>query len=134
LPGVRLIDAEVGGELHRTPDALRDVAERTVAEDGRVQRREEVVAVRDDRAEVLLHELGVVVNRLRERAEDDPHLAELRLERRRDRDAVEHRVDGDAGEDLALAERDAELLVRREELRIDLVEALRSVLLRLRSR
>ena len=45
---------------------------------------------------------------------------------------VEHRVDGDrgapcdAGQDLALLQRDAELLVGLEQLRIDLVEALRA--------
>ena len=56
-----------------------------------------------------------------------PISASLRLEGRRDRDAVEDRIDGDAGEQLALAQRDAELLVGLEQLRVDLVEALRRV-------
>ena len=40
-----------------------------------------------------------------------------------DRDRVEDRVDRHAGEDLLLGERDAELLVGLEQLRVDLVEA-----------
>ena len=55
-----------------------------------------------------------------------PVLLELVLERRGDRDAVEHGVDGDldAGEPLLLLQRDAELVVVSRELGIDLVEAL----------
>ena len=44
---------------------------------------------------------------------------------------VEDRVDGDAGELRALAQRNAELLVGLEELRVDVVERLRPVLPRL---
>ena len=51
-------------------------------------------------------------NRLGERAEDDAQLRQLAPERRRDRDAVEHRVDRDAGQQLLLVERDAELVER----------------------
>ena len=39
-----------------------------------------------------------------------------------DRDAVEHRVDRDAGQGRALLQRDAELLVGRQQFGIDLVE------------
>ena len=66
---------------------------------------------------MLLHRLG-------ERAEDDAGLGQALLERRRDRDAVEHRVDRDAGQPRALVQRHAELVVGREQLRIDLGQAL----------
>ena len=46
LAGVRGVDAEVGGQLHRAAHALGDVAERAVGEDRRVERGEEVVACR----------------------------------------------------------------------------------------
>ncbi len=60
-------------------------------------------------------------------------LLELVLEGRRDGDAVEHRVDGHAGEPLLFLEGNPELVVRVEQLRVDLVEAL-ELLLRLRRR
>ncbi len=103
LAGVGRVDPEVGRQLHRAPHALRHVHERPVGEDGRVERGEEVVAVRHDRAEVPLHELGVLAHRLAERAEDDPVLHQLRLVRRADRHRVEHGIDRHAGEQLLLA-------------------------------
>ncbi len=115
-------------ELHRTAHALRHVDERAVREDGRVEAREEVVRDRHDRAEVLADEVGVIADRLGERAEDDARLLELRLERGRDRDAVEDGVDRDAGERRALVQRHPELLVGLEQLGVDLVQALRRVL------
>src|SRR3990170_2923258 len=72
LARVRCIDSEVRGELHRAPHARRDVCEGAVAEHGRVQAGEEVVVERDDGAEPLLHEVGVFLDRIGERAEDDP--------------------------------------------------------------
>ena len=70
----------------------------------------------------------------RKRAEDDPELGKLFLERRRDRDAIEYRVHRHAREELALAKWDAEFFVRLEELGIDFIEALRSAVLRFRRR
>ena len=72
----------------------------------------------------------MVLHRLGERAEDDAELRQLRLERRGDRDRVEHRVDGDAGEHLLLFERNAELLERLPHLRVHVVQAV-ELLLRL---
>ena len=67
-----------------------------------------------------------------EGAEDDPVARELFTEGGRDRDAVEDSVDRhlpwlDPREDLSLMERNPQLLVGLEELRIDLIEALRPV-------
>ena len=96
LPRVGGVDSKIGRELHRTANALGDVAEGAVGEDRGVERREEVVGVGDDGAEVLLDELGVVLHRLGERAEDDADLGELLAERGRDGNRVEDGVDGDA--------------------------------------
>ena len=73
----------------------------------------------------------MVLHRLGEGAEDDADLRELLAEGRRDRDRVEDRVHRDAGQLAALAQRNAELLVGLEELRVHLLEALRAVLLAL---
>src|SRR4029453_7147095 len=123
-----------GGELHRATDAFGDVAERPIAEDGGVQRRVEVVRVGHDRAEVLLHELGMVLYRLGERAEDDAELGQLLLERGGHGDTVEYRVDGYPGQTLALGQGDSELLEGLEELGVHLVQAGRAVAGPLRSR
>ena len=58
LAGVLLVDAEIGRQLHRAAHARRDVDERAVGEDRRVQRGEEVVRDRHDRAEILAHRSG----------------------------------------------------------------------------
>src|SRR5882762_7275107 len=122
LAGGRRIDPELRRQLQRTADALGDVDERAIGEDRGVQRREEIVVVRDDGAEILLDEVGVLTNRLRHRTEDHAEFGELRLERGRDGHAVEHGIHGDAAEALLLLDRDAELLERGDELGIDLVE------------
>ena len=50
------------------------------------------------------------------------------------RDAVEDRIDGHACQHLLLRQRDTELLVGAEQLGVDLVQALGTVLVRLRRR
>ncbi len=131
LAGVGGVDAEVRRELHGAAHTLGDVAERAVGEDRGVQGGEEVVAVRNDRAQVLLDQLRMVQDRLGERAEDDADLGELLAEGRGHGDRVEHRVDGDAGELPALAQRNPQFLVSLQKLRVDVLERLRRVLLRL---
>ena len=133
LPGARGVDPEIGRELHRAAHALRNVGEGAVGEDRRVEGREEVVRVRHHGAQVLAHQLGMILHRLRERAEEDALLLELRLEGGGDGDAVEDGVDRHAGEALLLEQRDAELFVGAQQLRIDLVEA-RQLRARLRRR
>ena len=117
LAGVLGVDAEVGRELHRAADALRDVHEGAVAEDRGVERGEEVVAGRHHRAQVLPHQLGMLAHRLGEGAEDDPHLAQRLLVRGAHRHRIEDGVHGHAGQDLLFGERDAELGVGLEQLR-----------------
>ena len=132
LSGLGRVDPEIRGQFHRTAHAPGDVAERPVAEHGGIERGEEVVGIRHDGAEIPLDQVRTLAHRLGERAEDDALLGELVLERGGDGDAVEDRVDRDARQRGALLERDSQLLVRLEELRIDLVETLRAVVLRLR--
>ena len=132
LPGLRRVDPEVRGQLHGAAHAPRHVAERAVAEDGGVQRREEVVGVGHHGAEIRLDQRRVLAHRFGERAEDDALLGQLVLERGGDGDAVEHRIDRHPREGGALVQRDPELFVGLEQFGIDLVEALRAVVLRFR--
>ena len=129
LAGARAVDAEVGRQLHRAANAFRDVAERPVREDGRVERGEKVVGVRNDRSQVLANQIRMVLNRVRERTEDDTDLRQLGAERRGHRDRVEDRIDGDARKALLLVERDAQLGKCGAHLRIDLVERVQFLLL-----
>ena len=128
----RRVDAEIGRQLHRAANTLRNVGERPVGEDRRVQPREEVVRIRYHRAEVLSHKLRVLLHRLRERAEDNAELPQLCPERRPDRHAVEDRVHRDPRQQLLFLERNPELLEGPADLRIDLIHALEICLLRRR--
>src|SRR5208283_4424727 len=69
----------------------------------------------------------MISNRVGKRAEDDPRLGELLLEGRRHRYAVEYRVDGDPREARAFVQRYAQLGIGGEQLRIDLLDALRRI-------
>ena len=80
LAGAARIDAEITGEFHRAAHPFRDVAERAVAEDRRVEGRIEVVARRHHAGQVLAHQVGIVPHRLGERAEDDALFRQRLLE------------------------------------------------------
>ena len=75
---------------------------------------------------------GCLQHGLGERAENDAGLGQLFLEGRGDRNAVEHGVDGDAGKPRAFVQRNAELVIGFQELRVDLIEAFRTVFVGLR--
>ncbi len=62
LTGLRRIDAEVGRQLHRATHALRHIDERAIGEHRRVERGVVVVRVRDDRAEILLDQLRMLLH------------------------------------------------------------------------
>ena len=60
LAHVLRVDPEIGLQRHLDPDARRHVDERAARPDRAVQRRELVVVLRDDRAEVLLDDVLVL--------------------------------------------------------------------------
>ncbi len=104
------VDPEIGLERHRHLDARRHVDERSARPDGRVQRRKLVVAGRNDRREILAHDLGILLDRGIHVAEQHALLVE-RLARAviDDLGLVLRR---DAGEKLALGLGDAETVER----------------------
>ena len=122
LAGIRRVDAEIGRQLHRAADAFGHVAERAIAEDGGIQRREEVVGVRHHRTQVFLHQVWMFLHRLGEGAENDALFGQVLLERRGDRHAVHDRIDGYASQALLFVERDAELLECLQQLGVDFVQ------------
>ena len=141
LAGVLGVDAEIGGQLHRAADARRDVDKGSVRKHGRVQRREEVVRRRHDRAEVLPDQFGMLADRFRDRAEDHAGLRQFILEGRPHADGIEDRVHGhpagvvaaldgrgvgafDPGQDRLFLQRNAQLLIGRQQGGIDLVQRL----------
>ena len=115
LTHVLRVDAEVGLEGHLDRDSRRHVDERPARPDGRVERGELVVVLRDDRREVLLHKL-LVLTEAGVHVEEDHALAREVL--------VELVVDDlrlvlrpDAREVLLLRLGDAEPVPRVEDLR-----------------
>ncbi len=124
LSRARGVDAEVGRELHRAAHSFGDIDKRSVAEYRRVERREEIVAVAHYFAQIFAHQIGIVLDRLAERAEDDAQLGEFLAMGGLDRHRVHHGVHSHAGEHLLLLEGDTQAVERIEQLRIDLVEAL----------
>ena len=127
LAGLLLVDAEIGGQLHGAAHALRDIDEGAIGEDGGIERGVEIVARRHDGAEIFPDQIGIVADGLRDGAEDDARLGQLLAEGGNHRNRVEDRVHGhfgralDAGQNLLLLERNAELLVGLENFRIQLV-------------
>ena len=71
----------------------------------------------------------MLAHRFGERHEDDPLLGQLRAEGGRHRDAVEDRVDRDTREQLLLVDRDPELVERRPDFGVDLVQAVQDLFL-----
>ena len=86
------IDAEIGGKLHRAAHALRDVDKAAIGEDSAIQSSEEIIALRHDGAQIFLHQFGMRLHRLTDRAEDDAIFFQPILEGGGNRNAIEHRI------------------------------------------
>ena len=104
------VDPEIGLQRHLDLDAGGDIDERPTRPDRRVEGGELVVIRRDDLAEVLAHDLGILAHGGVHVAEDDALGGQLVPV------AVEHHLGlvlgGDAGQVLPLGLGDAQLLVR----------------------
>ena len=127
LSCVACVDAEVARQLHRAAHTLRDIDERAVREDCRVEGGEEVVPIRHDTAEILTHECGVLLDGLADGHEDDTLLLQLLLECCLDRHGVHDGVDSDTAQREPLLKRDAQLVKCLHQLRVDIVGCLRRV-------
>ncbi len=104
-----VVDAEVGGKVHRALDSRRNIDETTIAKDCTVEGRKVVVASGDHATKILFNEFRVFLDGIADGAEDDAHFHEFLLVARVNTDGVEHGIDGDVRESLLFVERDAEL-------------------------
>ena len=134
LTRTRRIDAEIGRELHWATHTLRDVAERAIRKDCRIECRVEVVGIRHHRAQILTHQLGIIPNRLRHRAEDDSLLGQSLLKGGLHRGRVHHRINRHTRQSKLLLERNTQLIECSLEFGIDILDGSRLRLLLLRSR
>ena len=124
LTGIRGINTKIRGELHRATHAFWHVHERTVTEDRGVQSREEIVTVGNDTAEIFPDQLRVLHHRFGKRAKNDACVCQLALERGRDGDTVEYSINGNSRQAGAFMQRDSQLLIGLQQLRIDFIQAL----------
>ena len=121
LPRVAGVDAEIGTEFHGAPHALGDIYERTVGEDGAVECGIEVVAVGNDGAQVLPHQVGVLLHRLADGAEDDALLGQFLLEGGLHRHGVHDGIDGRPAQGQTLLQGYAKLVEHLLQLRVHLL-------------
>ena len=128
LAGIFRVDAEIGRQLHRAANALGNVDEGAVREDRRVERREIIIPLRHDLAQPFADQIGIFLDRLGDRTEDHARRFQLLAEGRRDRDAVEHRVNRDlarpfdARQHFLLGDRNAQLFIGPADFGIEFVE------------
>ncbi len=119
LPRFFRVDAEIGGQLHRATHAFGDIDERPVRKHRGIQAGEKVVRVRHDRPQIFFHQIGVVLHGFGNRRKDNALLGQPVAERRRDGNAVEHSVNGDAGQHFAFVQRHAKFFIGFHQLRIN---------------
>ena len=98
LPCVAGVDAEVAAQFHGAAHTLGYVDKRAVAEYGAVEGRKEVVAVGHHGAQVLAHQVAMLLHGLADRAEDDALLGQFFLEGGLHRHRVHDGVDGCAAQ------------------------------------
>ena len=94
LPCVAGIDAEIAAQFHRTAHAFGDVDERPVGEYGRVEGGKVVVAIGHDGAQVLAHQIAMLLDGITDGTEDDALLSQFFLKSGFDADRVHDGVDG----------------------------------------
>ena len=118
------VDAEIARQLDGATHPLGDIAERPVAEHGRIQSSKEIVAARHNRPKVLFHNVGIFLHCLADGAEQDTlvlqHLLRSGLHRHRVHDGVVCHT----CQLLLLPQGDTQLVEGGKQLRVHLVKAL----------
>ena len=80
LSGIAGIDTEITAQFHRTAHALGDIYKRTVGEDGTIQGCIEIIAIWNNGAQILAHQIGMFFHGFSDTHEDNAHFTELLLE------------------------------------------------------
>ena len=124
LAAIGLVDTEVGHQLDGATHAWRYVGEGTVGENGRVERRVEIVGIRHHRTQVFLHQIRMFLHGFAHGAENYSGLLQLLLIGGRNRYTIQHRIDSYAGQPRLLFQRYAQLAERLQHLRVNIFYAL----------
>ncbi len=64
LPGICRVDPEIGRQFHRAPYALRNIAERAVAEYRGIKGGKEIVGIGNHGTHIPLYQIGIFPHRL----------------------------------------------------------------------
>ena len=128
LAGVSGVDAKIGGKFHRAANALGNINKRTVGKNCRIQAGKKIVGIGNNAAEVFFDQLRMFFDSLGNRTENNPLFGQPRPVGRGDRNAVKNGVHrNDPGQNFLLFERDSELFIGIQKLRINLVQTLGSI-------
>ena len=92
LPGIHSIDTEISGKFHGAANPFGDINEGAVAEYSTVQRGKKVVGIGHHRCHVFLYQIGMMLHRFAEGAENDAHLRQIFTESCFHRNAVHHSI------------------------------------------
>ncbi len=92
LSGISSIDTEIRTQLHRATYALRYINKRTVREHGRIQGGEEIITITNHAAQILLHQVRMMLYSLAERTENNPLLRKILLESSLHGNTIHHGV------------------------------------------
>ena len=121
LTRVAGVDAEVTTQLHRATHALRNINEGTIAEHAAVQSCIEVITIRNNRSQIFLHQVRMLLDSLADTTKDNALLTELVLESSLHRYGVHDGIHGSAAQCQALLQRNAQLVEGLLQLRVYLL-------------
>ena len=130
LSRVAGIDAEIGGEFHWAAGVLWYIHKRTIAEHGGIEGSEIVVTIRNHLPKILAHQVGMVLHRLADGAENDAFLGELFLESRLHRHGIHHSIHSRATQGKTLFERNAQFVESLHQFGVDFLALCIVLLLR----
>ena len=124
LSGIGGIDAEIGTEFHGAPCAFGDIDKGAVAEHSTVESSIEVVTIGHHTAEILLHEVGMLLYGITDGAEDDTLFGEFLLEGGLHRYRVHDGIYGHTAQRQALFQRNTEFVEGLHEFGVNLLLSL----------
>ena len=121
LSGITRINTEITAQFHRTAHAFGDIDKRTVTKHGTVQCCEEIVAVGHDGAEILAHQVAMLLDGIADGTEDDALLTEFFLKSGLHADRVHDGIHGSvAAQCQPLFQRNTQFVESLLQLRVNL--------------
>ncbi len=115
------IDAEVGAEFHRTTNALGNVHKRTIAKNSTVEGGKVIVGIRHHRAQIFLHQLGMLLHGFADGAKNHAFFGQFFFESSDYRYRVEYGIHGYSGQNQLFLEGNAQFVVGGFDFGVELV-------------